>query len=151
LECNITNKDKNAERNPLVGMGEIQDGKPKSEKKGHPFSEESEEVENSVDEANKDNGNDILDKLKTTIEKIKQMIGKGAEITRKEFSEWGQTLKDIVDGEKESETKDDIDYKKEEEKGSKDEEYGKEYGSDYLSWGRAAKPWQPSQHPNAAF
>ena len=49
------------------------------------------------------------------------MIGEGAEITRKEFSEWGKTLKDIVEGEKESEAKDNIDNENEEENGSKDE------------------------------
>ena len=95
-----------------MGSGKIQDGKPESEKNGH-SSTETVEIEW--------NGNDILYKLKTTIEKIKQIIGEGAEITRKEFSEWGKTLKDIVEGETESEAKDNIDNENEEENGSKDE------------------------------
>ena len=55
----------------------------KPEKNRHPNTE-SVEIENSVDEAIKDNTNDILDKLKTTIEKIKKITGEGAEITKKQ-------------------------------------------------------------------
>ena len=92
-------------------------------------------MDKSVDEANKDNGYDILDKVKITIEKIKQMVGEGAEITKKQFTEWGQTLKEIVEGECESETKDEMDNKGKAENGSKDltdtMDAGEEYGSGY--------------------
>ena len=64
------------------------------------------------------------------------MIGEGAEITKKQFTEWGKTLKEIVEGETEPETKDDTDNKKKDSNGSKDltdttdadEEYGSDYG-----------------------
>jgi hypothetical protein len=86
-----------------------------------------------VDEANKDNGNDILNKLKTTLDKIKQMIGEGAEIKKMEFSEWGQTLQEIVEGETEPKTKNNMDTKRKEKNGSKDltDTKDAEYGSDY--------------------
>ena len=120
-----------------MGGGEIQDGKPNSENSGHPYSTESVEIGNSVDEANRDNGDDILDKLKLTIEKINRMIWEGAEITMKEFTEWGKTLKEIVEGESESATRDNIDSKSKEENGSKDPgdpymDADKESGSDYM-------------------
>ena len=118
-----------------MGRGKIQDGKPKSEKSGHPISAETVEIKNSVDEDNNDNGNDILDKLKTIIKKIQQMIGEGAEIIKKQFTEWGKTLKETVEGETEPETKDDTDNKKKDSNGSKDltdtTDADEEYGSDY--------------------
>ena len=83
-----------------MGRGKIQDGKPKSEKIGQPKIKNNVQIESSVDEAtvaNNDNANDILDKLKSTIEKIKQKISEGAEITGEEFTEWGETLKEIVE------------------------------------------------------
>ena len=117
-----------------MGRGKIQESKPNSDKSGQ-SSTETVELKNSVDEANKDHGNDILHKLKTTIEKIKQMIGEGAEITRKEFSEWGKTLQEIVEGETEPETQDTMDNKRKQENDLKDLtdtiDPDEEYGSDY--------------------
>ena len=103
-----------------MGRGKIQDGKPKSEKIGQPKIKNNVQIESSVDEAtvaNNDNANDILDKLKSTIEKIKQKISEGAEITGEEFTEWGETLKEIVEGGSESNTKDDLHLNRKEETG----------------------------------
>ena len=127
-----------------MGGGKIKDGNPKSENSGHPYIKESAEIENPLDEAtvaNRDIGNDILDKLKSTIEMIKEMIGEGAEITKKEFTKWGKTFKEIVEGESKSKTKDDIDSKRNKGNGSKDlvdtfTDADEEYGSDYIDTGR---------------
>ena len=78
--------------------------------------------------ANDDNGKDILEKLKSTIEKIKQMIHEDAEITRKKFTEWGKTLKEIVEEDNEVKIEDDIDSKTAEQYVAiTDKEYGMDY------------------------
>ena len=73
-------------------------------------------------------GNNIREKLKSTIEKIKQMISEGAEFTRKKFTEWGKTLKEIVEEDNEVKIEDDIDSKTAEEYVAiTDKEYGMDY------------------------
>ena len=37
-------------------------------------------------------------KLKPTLEKITKVVKGGSEITKKEYTEWGKTLKKIVEG-----------------------------------------------------
>ena len=69
------------------------------------------------------------------------MIGEGTEITNKEFTKWGKSLKEIVEGESKSKTKDDIDSKRRKGNGSKDlvdtsTDADEEYGIDYIDTDR---------------
>ena len=100
----------NLDTQPWVVSGKIQDGKLKPEKIGHPTTTEPVRIEDK--EPVDDNENDILEKLKSTIEKINEMISEGAEITKQQLIDWGKTLKDIAVGVSESKT---IYYKRKEE------------------------------------
>ena len=86
-------------------------------------------------DANDKDGYKIIEKLKPTIEKIKKMVSGGSEITGKEFTEWGKTLKKIVEGKTDLKTKKDGVAKKKEQKGVEDlDDAVEEAGSDYMSW-----------------
>ena len=129
-----------ADTQPWVGSGKIQDDKPKSEKSEHPTTTETVEIDYDPPVANDYIGNDIPDKLESTIEEIEEMISGGAEITKQQLIEWGKTLKDIVVGESESKTKDskikeekeeDADNEDNDKKEDDEEDADEENGEDY--------------------
>ena len=73
----------------MVGIGKIQVGKPKSENR-EPKSRETVEIDESVDDAtdaNDEDGNNMLQKLKPTIDMIQEMVSGESEIKLKEFTE----------------------------------------------------------------
>eukprot|EP00091_Calanus_sinicus_P017284 TRINITY_DN37315_c0_g1_i1.p1 TRINITY_DN37315_c0_g1~~TRINITY_DN37315_c0_g1_i1.p1 ORF type:complete len:139 (-),score=31.08 TRINITY_DN37315_c0_g1_i1:24-440(-) len=97
--------------------------------------------------ANVPNEDDILEMVKATINMITQKISAGEEMTRKDIAEYVKFLQEIVEGESESYTGDEDEYKEPEEYGDdymygrrEKTRYGKEYygdydkEDDYMSW-----------------
>ena len=110
--CQIKLSD--AAQKPMVGRGEIMTGKSKMENgaldrntNDEPLLDEDEITEINIgfsgsanetidNSGDSDEGFDIIKKLKPTIEKIKEFISEGINITKTQLTEWGKSLREIV-------------------------------------------------------
>merc|ERR1719470_121176 len=113
----------NGETRPDVGKGKIQDVESTSEKRRMIESITEETIDKTIKGS-------ITDILKSAKENLDQKISEGKNITTKEFTDWLETLMNIVEGEKHSKTK----------KGGKENTKGhldnkpSEHGSDYADY-----------------